>query len=264
MPSHSHLMDEITPSGSFLNPPLTPPPTEEKRLSRSTQAVLDCLELHRAGQRPPESWWQRRLTADDYSEVLRMLEGDQSLYGYVEDKVRLDYDPYQSLVTIRMPTPLHDIFCANFQNSDKPFAAFAKKIGHKSTSRIWLPSDIENAKRPYYKRNLDAQYPGIIMEVCYTNKARAAADLADDYILDTYGNVRVVITLTIEYRGSIKATISIWRPERSIVDSVKELQAIAKVEALPFRIESRLLAEDPAKGPAFRLSLRDFAPTRIS
>lgn len=88
MPSGSHLMDEITLPGSFLNPPLTPPPTEKKELSRSAQAVLDCLELHRAGQRPPQSWWQHRLVPDDYREVLRVLDGDKSLQGYVEDKVR--------------------------------------------------------------------------------------------------------------------------------------------------------------------------------
>ena len=81
-------MDKATPPGSFLDPPLTPPPTEEKELSRSARAVLDCLELHRAGRRPLEPWWQHRLIPDDYREVLRVLDGDECLRGYVEDKVR--------------------------------------------------------------------------------------------------------------------------------------------------------------------------------
>ncbi|CAG7941014.1 unnamed protein product [Penicillium olsonii] len=252
MPSDSHLMDETTPLGSLLNPLLMPPPTEQKELSRSAQAVLDCLELHRAGQRPPQSWWQHRLTPHDYGEVLRVLDGGTSLRGYVEDKVRLDYDPYRSLITIRIPTPLHDIFCARlvsevsaqlgkFQKSNKPFADFARKVDHKSTTRIWLPNETTNGEQTRSERSPDAsfkheqaKYPGVIIEVCYTQKARAAADLADDYILDTNGNVKAVIALNIEYRGSKKATISIWRPEDITIDGVEELQAIAKVDALPF------------------------------
>lgn len=169
---------------------------------------------------------------------------------FVELYSRLDYDPYRSLVTIRMPAPLHDIFCARvvseilaqlgkFQQSDKPFADFARKVDHKSTTRIWLPNNTKNGERTRSERSPDAsfkheqaKYPGVIIEVCYTQKVRAAADLADDYILDTNGNVKAVIALNIEYRGSKKATISIWRPEDITVDGVEELQAIAKVEAL--------------------------------
>ncbi|KAJ5783593.1 uncharacterized protein N7518_009270 [Penicillium psychrosexuale] len=56
MPSDLRLMDDITPPRSFLNTPLTPPPTEKKKLS---------------------------------GKVLRVLDGDESLRGYVEDKARL-------------------------------------------------------------------------------------------------------------------------------------------------------------------------------
>lgn len=149
-----------------------------------------------------------------------------------------------------MPTPLHDIFCARvvseistqlgrFQKSDKPFADFARKIDHRSTTRIWLPNDTKSGEQTRSERNPDAsfkhekaKYPGVIIEVCYSQKFRAAADLADDYILDTNGNVKLVIALNIEYRGSKKATLSIWRPEDIIVDGVEELRAIAKVEEL--------------------------------
>lgn len=81
-------MDEDIAHRSFMKPPSKSPPTHQKELSRSAQAVLECLELHRAGQRPPQSWWQRRLIPDDYREILRVLDGDESLRGYVEDKVR--------------------------------------------------------------------------------------------------------------------------------------------------------------------------------
>ncbi|EKV12619.1 hypothetical protein PDIG_42200 [Penicillium digitatum PHI26] len=222
MPSGLHHMDDITPPGSFLNPPLTPPPTEKKKLSRSAQAVLDCLELHRAGQRPAQPWWRHRLVQDDYTEVLRVLDGDEILRGYVEDKVRLDYDPFRGEQT---------------RSERNPDASF---------------------------KHEKAKYPGVIIEVCYSQKFRAAADLADDYILDTNGNVKLVIALNIEYRGSKKATLSIWRPEDIIVDGVEELRAIAKVEELPFRTASGHPADESAEEPALQLALRDFGPTSIS
>jgi hypothetical protein len=77
----------ITPPGSVLEPPLTPPPTEEKPLSRSAQSVVNLLRLHLAGHRP-QPWWERRLRPDQYTQVLRVLDSDESLRNYVEDKVR--------------------------------------------------------------------------------------------------------------------------------------------------------------------------------
>lgn len=86
--SESDLMEKkTTPTGSFVNTPPTPPPSEEKKLSTSAQSVLNYFKLHRKGRRP-QSWWQHRLTPDQYTEVLRVLDGDESLRGYVEDKIR--------------------------------------------------------------------------------------------------------------------------------------------------------------------------------
>ncbi|KAJ5572138.1 hypothetical protein N7535_005798 [Penicillium sp. DV-2018c] len=179
-----------------------------------------------------------------------------------------------------MPTTLHDSFRANvvseiltqlgrFQKSDKPFADFARKVGHEDY-RIWLPIGTENGEQTRSERHPDAsfkhkqaKYPGVIIEVCYSQKIRAAADLADDYILNTNGSVKAVIALNVEYRGSKKATVSIWRPEKTIVDGVGVLKAVAKVKDLPFRTASGHPVEESAEEPA-RLSLRSFAPTKIS
>ena len=78
---------KITPTGSFVNTPPTPPPSEEKKLSTSAQSVLNCFKLHREGRRL-QSWRQHPLTPDQYTEVLRALDGDEPLRGYVEDKIR--------------------------------------------------------------------------------------------------------------------------------------------------------------------------------
>lgn len=77
----------ITPPGSFLEPPLTPPPTVQKPLSRSAQSVINHFRLHRASHRP-RFWWEGRLKPDDYTQILCVLDADESLRNYVEDKVR--------------------------------------------------------------------------------------------------------------------------------------------------------------------------------
>ena len=169
---------------------------------------------------------------------------------FVELYYRLDYDPRRSRLTIRMPSPLYDLFCADvvskilnqlteLQKSDEAFGDFARKIKHLSISRIRLPNDTNNRKQTYSERFPDtsfiheyAKYPGVIIEVCYSQKARATADLADDYILDTNASMNAVIALNIEYRGSKNATISVWRPHKITVDGVKELEAKAVIEMI--------------------------------
>ncbi|KAJ5346748.1 uncharacterized protein N7506_000001 [Penicillium brevicompactum] len=139
------------PPGSVPEAPLTPPSTEQKPLSRSARSVVTCLRLHRANHRP-SSWWERRLRPDDYTEVLRVLHSDENLRNYVEDKIRYDYDPCRYCLTIRMPSLVHDTFCARivdeiikqlrqFQETDGPLADFAKQVEHFATSRIFIPED---------------------------------------------------------------------------------------------------------------------------
>lgn len=81
------MATQITPPGSFLEPPLTPPLKKDKTSSRSAQRVLNCFKLHRVGHRP-QFWWQHRLAFNDYREALLVLDSDSSLRDYVEDKVR--------------------------------------------------------------------------------------------------------------------------------------------------------------------------------
>lgn len=159
-----------------------------------------------------------------------------------------DYDPCRSCLTIRMPTPLHDTFCAKLVDEissqlkqfqeDREVATFAREVEHFATSRIFIPEDSEDGERRYIRREPDASfghrrahYPGVIIEVCYSQKRRQISRLADDYILNTDGSVNVVVCLDIDYKGSKKATISVWRPEYVTIDGVEEFRTNAVVEA---------------------------------
>lgn len=149
-----------------------------------------------------------------------------------------------------MPSPLHDVFCANLveeisqqlkqlQLKEEPFADFAKEVAHLSTSRIKIPDVIRDGKQTYSQREPDAsfkhrraRYPGVIIEVCYSQKRQRVSHLADEYILNTDGSVNAVVALDVDYKGSKKATLTVWRPEYITVDGVEELRATAVIEAL--------------------------------
>ncbi|KAJ6057048.1 hypothetical protein N7460_000322 [Penicillium canescens] len=226
----------ITPPGSVLEPPLTPPPTAEKPLSRSAQSVVNCLRLHRANHRP-RSWWEGRLRPDDYTQVLRALDADKSLRDYVEDK------------------------------NNEPLADFAKEVEHFATSRILIPEVTPDGAETYSRREPDASfghrqahYPGVIVEVCYSQKSRRVSHLADEYILNTDGSVNAVLAFDIDYKGSKRATVTMWRPEYVTVNGVEEFRAATVIEAQPFRTDSGL----PTEGIALRLSLRDFATEELA
>ncbi|KAE8147062.1 hypothetical protein BDV25DRAFT_161188, partial [Aspergillus avenaceus] len=262
----------LTPPGSVLEPPLTPSSTDEKPLSTSARSVVNLLQLHLQGHRL-QPWWERRLEPDDYTEVLRVLDADESLRNYVEDKIRYDYDPCRHCLAIRRPSPLHDILCAKivdeisrqlsqFQQIDGPVADFTKEVEHFATSRILIPEDTEDGRQIYSRREPDASfghrqahYPGVIVEVCYSQKRRRVAHLADEYILNTDGSVNAVLAFDIDYRDSKRATVTVWRPDYVTVDGVEGFQAIAVVDAQPFRTDSGL----PVDGCRLQLSLRDFA-----
>ena len=101
---------------------------------------------------------------------------------------RYDYDPCRYCLTIQMPSPVNNIFCAKIveeilrqlkqlEQGKGPHAYFAKEIGYLSTSRITIPDEIRNRKQIYSNREPDAsfkhrraRYPGIIIKVYYLQK----------------------------------------------------------------------------------------------
>jgi hypothetical protein len=59
----------------------------------------------------------------------------------------------------------------------------------------------------------------------YAQKKRDLTRLTDDYILESNGDIRVVIGLDVEYKGKM-AALSLWRPQIRTNDSEeKELMA---------------------------------------
>jgi hypothetical protein len=86
-----------------------------------------------------------------------------------------------------------------------------------------------------YFRHFKAQYPGVILELYYSQKKRYLSRLANDYILGSNSNIGVVIGIKVEYKGSKKASgkaasVFIYRSRISMNDSgAKELTVVKTV-----------------------------------
>lgn len=73
----------------------------------------------------------------------------------------------------------------------------------------------------------DAKWPGVIIEVSYSGKRKDLPWLADDYIMGSDGNIRVVIGLDVEYRGARSAALLVWRPKLVVgEDGQAELRTV--------------------------------------
>lgn len=146
------MADQITPPGRFVSSPLTPPPTDGK-IASTIRSILNGFRSHYRGSRPTR-WLVYSLKHEAYEDILQVLKSDADLDSRIKYKVRLiwtlwdgltcsncpssyDYGPRCSLLTTRMPTPLHEIICAEMVRgmnhqletiSGCPEAEFAQKI----------------------------------------------------------------------------------------------------------------------------------------
>jgi hypothetical protein len=222
-----------TPPESFVNGPPTPPLTDSKPSNRIEQ-VLHIIRRRKAGRVDAwfdQPWYSIRLQAGEYEEIQRLLEADEDLWGFYEDKVRLDYFARSNKLVFRMPTILHESFGKRVSEDITqqlrliaagvgPSAEVAANIYDNGSPRlVYEDGDAHEPDMAFY--HTDAKWPGIIIEVSYSQKRRDLPKLADGYILESNSSTRLVIGLDIEYSGgqakrkraTKQASISMWRPE---------------------------------------------------
>jgi hypothetical protein len=227
---------------------LTPPPTDEKQYAR-VRRVLTLFEAIRDGNHAEQSPWREfQLAEGDYDEIERRLKQDEALLGYVKDKIRYDYNAELHCLVVRMPTGVHELFIDGVEDairsqlkairkgSDKA-ALFAQKVRPARSTEIYFPVDGASlTKKSKHEPDAsfwhtDARYPGVIIEVAYSQKKRRLSRLAEDYLLDSNASVQVVVGLDIEYgkKGSQKATVSVWRTQVVSTADGDELRVVREV-----------------------------------
>jgi len=129
-----------------------------------------------------------------------------------------------------MPTAVHELFIARVEDAihsqlkliregSSSTAIFAQKVHPARSTGIYCPvDDAPPSTKSKHEPDAsfwhdDAQYPGVIIEVAYSQKRKRLGRLAEEYLLDSDASVQVVIGLDIEYgkKESRKATLSVWR-----------------------------------------------------
>ena len=147
-----------------------------------------------------------------------------------------------------MITQLHAVFLAKVVQEilsrlrtlttvDCSSRAFSQKIEYVGNGRLDLGSE-DNDDQTIIRHHLDASFihddahwSGVVIEVSYSQKWKDLPHLADDYILETDGNIRVVVGLEIDYKTK-KGTISMWRPNEIRNEQGKvELEAAETLSA---------------------------------
>ncbi|RMZ67019.1 recQ family helicase [Pyrenophora seminiperda CCB06] len=139
-------------------------------------------------------------------------------------------------------------------------AKFAQKVHPGQSTEIRFDANALSSKSKYEPDasfgHEDAQYPGVIVEVAYSQKKTCLDQLADNYILDSDASVQAVVCLHVEYdnKKTSKATLSIWRPQLLNTPDRPELRAVEVVADEAFRDDEG----NPVDQPGLRLRLSDF------
>jgi hypothetical protein len=251
----------ITPSSSFAGHPLTPPPTDEKPFAQA-QRVIALFEAIRAGKHiKRHPWTEFQLAPGDYDEIERQLSRDEVLSGYVVSAlqtqwawrlttgfVRYDYNGETHHLVVRMSTGVHELFIDGVEDAIRSqlkairsgsgnAARFAQKVRPARSTGIEFP--VENAllgRKSKYEPDAsfwhdDAQYPRVIIKVAYSQEKKRLGRLAEDYLLDSDANIRIVVGLDVKYgkKGSRKATLSVWRTDLFHTPNGDELRVVQEV-----------------------------------
>ena len=88
LPCQRYLMaDQITPLGSFVSSPLTPPPTDVKA-AFNIHSILNGFRSHYRESRPTP-WRVYPLKHEKYKDLLQILKSDTDLDSHIKCKVRL-------------------------------------------------------------------------------------------------------------------------------------------------------------------------------
>jgi hypothetical protein len=155
-----------------------------------------------------------------------------------------------------MPTGIHELFIDGVEDAIRcrlktirgqsgNAARFAHKVRPARSTAIYFPveNSLSNAKSKHEPDasfwHKDAQYPGVIVEVSFSQKREALERLAETYLLDSDASVRVVVGLDIGYdrNETSEATLSVWRTQIFHTADGDELRVVKVVadEVRPVR-----------------------------
>lgn len=140
-----------------------------------------------------------------------------------------------------MPSRFHEIVISkvareignqleSIAESGRPSAEFAQAVDHEGSSTINFPDDprFGDHDPDACFVHSSATYPGVIIEVSFSQKRKDLEKLAYEYILGSDGSINVVVGLDVEYRGRNEGTLCVWRPRFIVGDDGEKVLTVEK------------------------------------
>merc|ERR1711939_382911 len=245
-----------TPPERQTRLPLTPPATDESPSTLNPKSPVSMV-LHLIRQRQhyisADQSRQVKVKPSEYKSLLARLQQLPELQSFVNDKLRLEYNPLEEVLYIRrMPTTIHESFqqqvseetkaqLQHIKDGNDEAASFAERISSVRSGSIQLreidSNDDVGVDRPYIQRQPDnqfqhdeAEYPGVVFEVACSQNTRDLRRAAGTYIQYSNANIKAAVGFELGYGTKKEARISMWKP-RYLKDDEEGLDTL-DVEAV--------------------------------
>ncbi|KAK1520014.1 hypothetical protein CABS01_16555 [Colletotrichum abscissum] len=275
-------LDSSTPSENH-GLPLTPPASCDQKSMKSDYDAEELIRILEDYRDPSISCLlTTRICVPSIHcpRAIGELQRRRSLSQYLEDKARLDYESATGDFTLRMPAPVHDVFSTSVANEiykqlrhvaerNNTDGAFADNIISGGSSRILLEETREGGAVYPLQRHPDAQFghrkaafPGVVLEVSFSQDGKNLEKLAWDYIQHSNGDIKAVIGLDINH-GAKPSTVSLWRPEYTR-DEGQDLDTIGVQTEIAYQAFRSPNLDDMNETGDIRLALSDFATDALS
>ncbi|KAA6414449.1 MAG: hypothetical protein FRX48_01198 [Lasallia pustulata] len=263
----------ITPPESLHAEPITPPLTDEKKPSQA-QSIVHFFNSQRMGSSRTTSNPQNifHLAREALDELFKTLQLNAPLWAYFQDKVRYDYFSQVERFVLRMPSKVHEICVLRLVgqidsqlehyrvSGDPRNQAFAKDVCSTGAVDLELPPDgdghinIHTPDGSFW--HLQATWPGVVIEVAFSQSPKDLGRLAWEYISDSDGGIQVVVGLDLAYNTK-EATLTVWRPVITTgEDGVRDFDCVRTVYQEFVDSDGNVRADEEQ---GLCLQLRDFA-----
>lgn len=221
---HPPIQSVVTPPNSYREPSSSP---LVELHNHQTQNIIQHLRKLQDGRIHLLCPWQVfQLNHHEFETLHDNIKAEgPTLAAYFQDKVRYDYFYFWQQFVLRMPLPAHEIVIRDIdaeivtQLRAKTSPPQVKALQSLGSSTYNLPEDPHRGRDDGYNSHspdasfglADEQYPGVVLEVANTQKAKSLEQIADDYIVGSEGHVRVLVAVKFNYARSKKATLSVWK-----------------------------------------------------
>jgi hypothetical protein len=134
---HQH----ITLLSAFVDAPLTLPPTDEKVFAQVPRVVALFKDIQAGRHIKKRPWTEFQLAQGECGGLERRLEQDESLLGYVKDKIRYvgsgndrvpSNDGRSHRLVVHKPTAIHELFIHGVEDAIRCQLKTIRDRSHKA------------------------------------------------------------------------------------------------------------------------------------